>query len=164
MKNFRKVLFFAAMVLTVFNATAQERQGQHRRQREFNPEEFATYQTYKLQQALLLDSLQYQAVFLINYADALTMQDSMEVRRKRFEEMRDKGKEIRHQQPNEEVRRARVELEKQRREIRNEQMKQILNTEQYEKYLKIQEESSKRMRNRMERPRGKYRGARMNME
>ena len=34
----------------------------------------------------------------------------------------------------------------------------------YEKYLKIQEESSKRMRNRMERPGGKHRGAHMNME
>ena len=122
---------------------------QQRRQhqpREFNPEEMAQRQTMALHQALQLDSIQLQAVFLINYADAHTMQDSMKVRRERMEKMRAEGKKPERVRPSEEQMKAMAELQKQREEVRNEQMKQILTPEQYEKYLKYQEEQRSRMR------------------
>ena len=122
---------------------------QQRRQhqpREFNPEEMAQRQTMALHQALQLDSIQLQAVFLINYADALTMQDSMKVRRERMEKMRAEGKKPERVQPSEEQMKAMMEMQKQREEVRNEQMKQILSPEQYAKYQKMQEEQRNRMR------------------
>ena len=122
---------------------------QQRRQhqpREFNPEEMAQRQTMRLHEALQLDSIQLQAVFLINYADALTMQDSMKVRRERMEKMRAEGKKPERVRPSEEQMKAMAELQKQREEVRNEQMKQILTPEQYEKYLKHNEEQRKNMR------------------
>jgi len=145
----RKILFIAFLFLTITGADAQEGARRQHKPREFNPEEFAARQTYMLHQALQLDSIQFQAVMLMNYADALTMQDSMKVRRERFEKMRANGE---RQQPSEEERKARMELEKQRREIKNQQMKQILNAEQYEKYIKLQEENREHMRNRKEGP------------
>ena len=148
----RKILFVAFLFLTITGADAQEGARRQHKPREFNPEEFAARQTYMLHQALQLDSVQFQAIMLMNYADALTMQDSMKVRRERFEKMRANGERPRRQQPSEEERKARMELEKQRREIKNQQMKQILNAEQYEKYIKLQEENRERMRNRKEGP------------
>ena len=129
----------------------------------------------RLHEALQLDSVQLQAVFLINYADALTMQDSMNARRARMEKMRAEGKRPERVQPSEEQMKAMMELQKQREEVRNEQMKQILNAEQYEKYLKMQEEQRNRMRQgfggpqgrpggRGGRPGGAPRGERMPME
>ena len=106
----------------------------------------AQRQTMRLHEALQLDSVQLQAVFLINYADALTMQDSMNARRARMEKMRAEGKRPERVQPSEEQMKAMMEMQKQREEVRNEQMKQILNAEQYEKYLKMQEEQRNRMR------------------
>ena len=132
----------AAMFATV---TFAQQQRQHQ-PRQFNPEEMAQRQTMRLHQALQLDSIQFQAIFLINYADALTMQDSMNVRRERFEKMRAEGKKPERVQPSEEQMKALAELQKQREEVRNEQMKQILTPEQYEKYLKYQEEQRARMR------------------
>ena len=135
----------------------------------------AQRQTMRLHEALQLDSVQLQAVFLINYADALTMQDSMNARRARMEKMRAEGKRPERVQPSEEQMKAMMELQKQREEVRNEQMKQILNAEQYEKYLKMQEEQRNRMRQgfggpqgrpggRGGRPGGAPRGERMPME
>ncbi|MBR5852296.1 MAG: DUF4890 domain-containing protein [Bacteroidaceae bacterium] len=135
-------------VVAVMFATVTFAQQQHRQQppRQFNPEEMAQRQTMALHQALQLDSIQLQAVFLINYADALTMQDSMNVRRERMEKMRAEGKRPERVQPSEEQMKAMMELQKQREQVRNEQMKQILNAEQYEKYLNYQQEQRNRMR------------------
>ena len=130
---------------------AQEHRGEQERtpfnqRMEFNPERMAAWQTNRLQQALQLDSMQYQVIFLMNYADAVTMQDSMKARRERAEKMRTEGK--RPERPTEEQMKARMEIEKEREQIRNEQMKQILTAEQYEKYLKYIEEQRERMRQR----------------
>ena len=168
----KKILlcFVAAMFATM--TFAQHHGAPQRQQREFNPEEMAQRQTMRLHEALQLDSVQLQAVFLINYADALTMQDSMNARRARMEKMRAEGKRPERVQPSEEQMKAMMELQKQREEVRNEQMKQILNAEQYEKYLKMQEEQRNRMRQgfggrpggRGGRPGGAPRGERMPME
>ena len=128
---------------------------QHQR-REFNPEEMAQRQTMVLYEALQLDSIQLQAVFLISYADALTMQDSINARRERMEKMRAEGKKPERMRPSEEQMQAMMEMQKQREQVRNEQMKTILTPEQYEKYLKMQEEQRERMRQgRQGRPGGR---------
>ena len=151
----KKILlcFVAAMFATI--SFAQHPAAPQRQQREFNPEEMAQRQTQRLNQALQLDSIQLQAVFLINYADALTMQDSMNARRARMEKMRAEGKKPERVQPSEEQMKAMMEMQKQREEVRNEQMKQILNAEQYGKYLKMQEEQRNRMRQGFGGPQGR---------
>ena len=141
----KKILLCIVAVMFATVTFAQHQRPQHQ-PRQFNPEEMAQRQTMALHQALQLDSVQLQAVFLINYADALTMQDSMNVRRERMEKMRAEGKKPERVQPSEEQMKAMMELQKQREQVRNEQMKQILNAEQYEKYLKMQEEQRNRMR------------------
>ena len=120
-------------------------------QREFNPEDMAARQTNRMHQVVNLDSTQYQAIFLMNYADALTMQDSMKARRERGEKMRANGERPQRMQPSEEQMKARMELERQRREIRNERLKLILTPEQLDKYLKYEEEQRARMRERFQR-------------
>ena len=142
----KKILlcFVAAMFATM--TFAQHHGAPQRQQREFNPEEMAQRQTMRLHQALQLDSIQFQAVFLINYADALTMQDSMMARRERMEKMRAEGKKPERVQPSEEQIKAMKELQTQREQVRNEQMQQILTPEQYDKYLQMQEEQRERMR------------------
>lgn len=134
----------AAMMATV--SFAQEGRGQQRQRREFNPEEMAVRQTNSLNEVLKLDSTQYQAILLMNYADAMTMQDSINARRERHEKMRKEGKTPERTRPNEEQMKAMMELQKQREQVRNEQMKAILTPEQYEKYLKHNEERRKNMR------------------
>ena len=139
----RTILYVVvAMLATV--SFAQENNRMQRR--EFNPEEYALRLTQMLNQELKLDSVQYQAVLLMNYADALTMQDSINARHARMEKVRVEGKKPERVRPSDEQRQAMMELQKQREEVRNEQMKQILNAEQYEKYLKYQEEQRERMR------------------
>ena len=142
----KKILlcFVAAMFATI--SFAQHPGAPQRQQREFNPEEMAQRQTQRLNQALQLDSIQLQAVFLINYADALTMQDSMKARSERMEKMRAEGKKPERVQPSEEQIKAMKELQTQREQVRNEQMQQILTPEQYDKYLQMQEEQRERMR------------------
>ena len=132
-------------MMVAVTAFSQERQrdGKARRQ-QMNPEAMALAQTRNLQQILQLDSVQYQAVFLMNYSDAMAMQDSMKARKARAD--RD-GKRV---PPTDEERKARAEVMKKRMEIRNEQMKQILTEEQYEKYLEYQKKSMRNGR----RPRG----------
>lgn len=141
----RKILFFivAAMFATVMNA--QEHRGMRPQRHEINPEEMAAMQTNRIHQIVNLDSTQYQAVFLISYADALTMQDSINARRKRIDDRRANGEFEQHTPPSKEQIKARMEIEKQRREIRNEQLKLILTPEQLDKYLKHEEERRKRM-------------------
>lgn len=138
----KKITFCIVATLLATISFAQEFRGQQRR--EFNPEEMAAWQTAQLQQALQLDSMQYQVIFLMNYADAVTMQDSMKVRRERAEKMKAEGKKF--ERPTEEQMKARMEIQREREQIRNEQMKQILTAEQYEKYLKYNEEQKERMR------------------
>ena len=142
----KKILLCIVAAMFATMSFAQHQGAPQRQQREFNPEEMAQRQTMRLHEALQLDSVQLQAVFLINYADALTMQDSMNARRARMEKMRAEGKRSERVQPSEEQMKAMMELQKQREEVRNEQMKQILNAEQFEKYLKMQEEQRERMR------------------
>ena len=136
----KRILFciFATMFATMTFA-------QHQR-REFNPEEMAQRRTMALHEVLQLDSIQLQAVFLMNYADALTMQDSINARHERMEKMRAEGKQPERVRPSDEQMQAMIELQKQREQVRDEQMKTILNTEQFEKYLKYKEEQRERMR------------------
>lgn len=151
----KKVLFLIVAAMMATFSFAQEGRGQQRQRREFNPEETAQRQTEQLHRALQLDSIQYQAILLMNYADAVTMQDSINARRERAEKMRAEGKKPERTRPTEEQMKAMMELQKQREEVRNEQMKQILTPEQYEKYLKQQEEQRKNMRRGGQRgPRG----------
>lgn len=151
----KKVLFLIVAAMMATFSFAQEGRGQQRQRREFNPEEMAQRQTAQLHSVLQLDSIQYQAILLMNYADAVTMQDSINARRARAEKMRAEGKEPERTRPTEEQTKAMMELQKQREEVRNEQMKQILTPEQYEKYLKYQEEQRKNMRRGGQRgPRG----------
>ena len=142
----KKILFCIVATMFATMTFAQHHGAPQHQRREFNPEEMAQRQTMRLHQALQLDSIQFQAVFLINYADALTMQDSMNVRRERMEKMRAEGKKPERMQPSQEQMKAMMEMQKQREQVRNEQMKTILNSEQYEKYLKMQEEQRERMR------------------
>ena len=142
----KKILFCIVATMFATMSFAQHQGAPQRQQREFNPEEMAQRQTMRLHQALQLDSIQFQAVFLINYADALTMQDSMNARRARMEKMRAEGKRPERVQPSEEQVKAMMELQKQREQVRNEQMQQILTPEQYDKYLQMQEEQRERMR------------------
>ena len=142
----KKVLFLIVAAMMATFSFAQEGRGQQRQRMEFNPEEMAQRQTAQLHRVLQLDSIQYQAILLMNYADAVTMQDSINARRTRAEKMRAEGKKPERTRPTEEQMKAMMELQKQREEVRNEQMKQILTPEQYEKYLKHQEEQRKNMR------------------
>ena len=134
------------IIATMLAATSFAQDFRTQQRREFKPEEIATWQTNMLQQALQLDSMQYQVIFIMNYADAVTMQDSMKARRERADKLRAEGKSP--QRPSEEQMKARMEIEKEREQIRNEQMKQILTPEQYDKYLKHIEEQKERMRHR----------------
>lgn len=134
------------IVATLFATISMAQDFRVQQRREFNPEETAAWQTNMLQQALQLDSIQYQAIFLMNYADAVTMQDSMKARRERAEKMRAEGKKF--ERPTEEQMKAHREIQKEREQIRNEQMKQILTPEQYEKYLEYRKEQRERMRHR----------------
>ena len=63
------ICIVAAMIATI--SMAQERRGEQRQRREFNPEEMAMRQTNSLNEVLQLDSIQYQAIMLMNYADEL---------------------------------------------------------------------------------------------
>ena len=157
----KKILLCIAAAMFATMTFAQHSGAPQRQPREFNPEEVAQRQTMRLHQALQLDSIQYQAVFLINYADALTMQDSMNVRRERMEKMRAEGKKPERVQPSQEQMQTMMEMQKQREEVRNEQMKTILTPEQYEMYLKYQQEQRERMRQmRGKRGHGRPGGAR----
>ena len=142
----KRILFSIVATMFVSMTFAQHPDAPQRQRREFSPEEIAQRQTMVLHEALQLDSIQLQAVFLISYADALTMQDSINARHERMEKMRAEGKQPERVRPSDEQMQAMMELQKQREQVRNEQMKTILTPEQYEKYLKMQEEQRERMR------------------
>ena len=144
----KKILlcFVATMFATI--SFAQHPGAPQRQYREFNPEEVAQHRTMALHRVLELDSIQLQAVFLMNYAAALTMQDSIKARHERMEKMRVEGKKPERVRPSDEQRQAMMELQKQREQVRDEQMRSILNPKQFEKYLKYKEERGERMRQR----------------
>ena len=152
----KRFLFSIVATMFVSMTFAQGHDWPQHQRREFSPEEMAQRQTLRLHQELNLDSIQLQAVFLISYADALTMQDSINARRERMEKMRAEGKQPERVRPTDEQMQAMMEMQKQREQVRNEQMKTILNPGQYEKYLKMQEEQRERMRQgRQGRPGGR---------
>lgn len=141
----KRNLLFMLVALMAVALSAQENRGR-RQHREYNPEQVAMMQTQQLSNAVGLDSVQFQLVYIMNYSDAVAMQDSMKVRRARMEEARKSGQKIERQRPTEEQMQARREVMKQRKAVRDAQMKEILNPEQYEKYLKYNEEQEKRRR------------------
>ncbi len=151
MKN---ILLCIAAALSITASFAQEGPRRQHQPREFNPEMMAQRQTESLHRVIGLDSIQYQAVLLMNYADAMTMKDSIDARRARADKLRAEGKKPERVRPTDEQMRAMEETRKQREQVRNEQMKQILTSEQYEKYLKYVGEQKQKMR----RGRGKGRG------
>ena len=147
-ENMKKIIICMVALMFATVSFAQEGRGGERQRREFNPEEMALRQTERLNEVLALDSVQYQAIFIMNYADAVTMQDSINARRQRHEQMLKEGKKPERTRPSEEQMKAMAELQKQREQVRNEQMKAILTAEQYEKYLEYNKEQRKNMRNR----------------
>ncbi len=127
----KSILLLMAVLLAVAGYS-QRRDGRPRaRRHEMNPEMMAIAQTNNLHKVLELDSVQYNMVMLMNYSDAMAMQDSIKARAARAGEKRMK--------PTEEERKARAEVMKQRRALRDEQMKKILTPEQYRKYLEYME-------------------------
>ena len=142
----KKIIFCILLAVTTTLSFAQEGERGKRQNREFDPEQVALERTNRLNAVLELDSTQYQAIFIINYADAVTMQDSMKVRRERFEKMRQEGKKPERVRPSEEQMKTMTALQKQREQVRNERMKEILSPEQYEKYLKYCDGQRKNMR------------------
>ena len=68
-----------SMLFSIFPTAAFAQEGgRHRhRPREFNPEENAIRRTNRLHEAVQLDSLQFQAVYIMYLSDAMTMQDSI---------------------------------------------------------------------------------------
>ena len=142
----KKTLFLLTALMIATMAGAQDFRGGQPQRREFNPEEYAKMQTDRLHQALQLNDEQYQAVMLMNYADALTMQENFNARREEMEKMRAEGKEIKRTRPSEEQMNEMMKVQKEREQIRNENMQKILTPEQFEKYQKMQEEMRKNMR------------------
>ena len=138
-------MLFATLSMAQEHRDSQERTVFDQRTK-FDPENLAAWQTGRLQEVLQLDSIQFQVIFLMNYADAVTFQDSIKARKERAAKMRAEGK--RPERPTEEQMKARMEIEKAREQIRNEKMKQILTAEQYEKYLEYCKEQKERMRHR----------------
>ena len=152
----KRFLFSIVATMFVSMTFAQYPDAPQRQRREFSPEEIAQRQTMVLHEALQLDSIQLQAVFLISYADALTMQDSINARHERMEKMRAEGKKPERMRPTDEQRQAMMELQQQREQVRDEQMKTILTSEQFDKYLKYKEEQRSKMRQgRQGRPGGR---------
>ena len=137
---------FLFLVVAMMSLTLSAQRDGARAQRQFDPEQVAVMQTQRLNQAVGLDSLQFQLVYIMNYSDAVAMQDSMKVRRQRMEEARKNGQKVERQRPTEEQMKAQRAVMEERKNIRNAQMKEILTKEQYEKYLKYLEEQEKSRR------------------
>ena len=157
-KCMKRILFCLVAALFATAAFAQDG-GRHRhRPREFNPEENAIRRTNRLHEAVQLDSLQYQAVYIMYLSDAMTMQDSINARRERAERMREEGVRPQRRRPTEEQMQTERELREARREARHEQMQQILTEEQYERYLQYEEEENRRRAESGPRHRGGNRG------
>ena len=140
----KKIIFLMLAAAFSIATYAQDRPVGERRK--FTPEETAMARTQRLHEAVQLDSVQFQAIFLMNYSDAVAMQDSLQAGRERREQMKKEGKRPERVQPTEEEMRVRKEIMEKRRALRDEQMKQILTAEQYEKYTEYMKRSNERMR------------------
>lgn len=138
----KKLLFVIALLVSI-SATAQQRGNGQRR--EYNPEEMALMQTQQLNKVLELDSVQFQALFLMNYSDNLAMQDSIKVWRERRETEREKVRNLSDEERKQRMDAQRA-VQEQRRQARAEQMKSILSPEQYKKYEEYMAEMAKRRR------------------
>lgn len=144
----KRILFFTFATLLCLGIYAQDNRHSIQREspREINPEELALRQTEELNKVVGLDSIQYQAVFLMNYSDITAMKDSMNARRPRMTGTNMDSKQDAPKRPTEEERAARRKAFKERQEARNARMKEILNEEQYEKYIKHIEQKNERRR------------------
>lgn len=157
----KKLFIIALLLLPSIMLCAQDnnRRREGRRpqgsemRRNFSPEAMAKMETDAINEAVGLDSLQYQLVYILKDSDVAAMQDSMKARSARMEKMRKKGEKVapprRDDKSREEWMKARDELMKKRRDAMNEQMKQILSPKQYKKYLKFDEERNKTRRQSM---------------
>ena len=116
--------------------------------RSFSPEALAKMEADAINEAVGLDSLQYQLVYIMKYSDMVAMQDSMKARAERAPKMRERGTNPPRldEKQRQEWMKAREDVMKKRREAMNEQMKQILSPKQYKKYLKYEEEKYSRFR------------------
>ena len=142
----KKSIIFVFAMLMGLAAFSQERgtgRGE-RPQRQFDPESIAMAQTNALDRVVDLDSIQYQIVYLMNYSDAVAMQDSIKARRDRREQMRRNGQDTQPQRPTDEEIAARRQVMQQRQAIRNAQMKEVLTPQQYEKYLQYEKQQQQR--------------------
>lgn len=144
--NMKRILFFAFALFFCMGIYAQDnrRSMQMGAPREINPEEMALKQTEELNKVVALDSIQFQAVFLMNYADITAMQDSMKTRRPRIKD--GDGVQNNPKRPTDEEREARRKAFQEHRDARNARMKEILNEEQYEKYLTYMSQKNERRR------------------
>lgn len=138
----RKIFFTVLVALVALSACAQNKQVRKQRQvpaakeQAASPYDRAYWQTQSLSRQLQLDSIQFQAILLMNYSDAMA-DDSLRAR------PREKGERKRL---TEEERKTRREAMRKRFEIREEQMKLILNEEQYKKYSELKENMRKQRR------------------
>lgn len=138
------IILLVALVALPVCAQNKQRRAPQAKQQMASPYDRAYWQTQSLDKMLQLDSLQFQAIFLMNYSDAMA-EDSLRAKprangeRKKFTE---------------EEMKTRREAMKKRFEVREEQMKIILNEEQYKKYTDEREKRRKEMRPQNRGPRG----------
>lgn len=144
----KKRVILLMMLIASLSLGAQERQ---REQREMNPEEIAARMTEELHRAVTLDSIQYQAIYIMNYSDIMDSWDEMQARREKAIAAHKEGRKIERPRLTDEERKARSEAQQKRRELRDGKMKEILSEEQYEKYLDYEKEKSQKRRNRPQR-------------
>lgn len=135
------ILFIVFAVILSLNA-------QNRRQKERTPEEVATNLTEELNRVVALDSIQYQAIFIMNLSDVMDSWDEMNANRERATAARKEGRKIERPRLTEEQRKARMDERRKRKEIRDSKIKEILSSEQYEKYLKNEEEKVQKRKDR----------------
>lgn len=143
----RKVLLSLLALMFCCTLSAQERE-RPRRERVIDPEQIALKKTDALNVAVGLDSVQYQVVYLMNFSDAVAMQDSINARRER---MRMRGDSLHGREDFSRTREAfeaAEEAARERQAVRNAQMREILNDEQYEKYLKYEKQQQEQRRKR----------------
>ena len=140
------ILFTVCAVVLSLNA-----QNRDRREKERTPEEVATNLTEELNRVVALDSIQYQAIFIMNLSDVMNSWDEMNANRERATAARKEGRKIERPRLTEEQRKARMEERRKRKEIRDSKIKEILSSEQYDKYLKGEEEKAQKRKSRSHR-------------
>lgn len=121
--------------------------------KETNHEEVAMRMTKEMHNVIGLDSIQFQAIYLINLSDITTSYNDSQKHRERAEKARMDGVRIDNPRITAEERMIRLYEIEERRALRNESMRQILSPEQYEKYLEFESDkrrvrTGRRIRNR----------------